>query len=394
MVKVNYLIGIDYGEDVTTASCVELGNVNMHTSHLNILDSGLPDCQIADSCISMSHDGTWSLNHNHNSVKTYWFRRFVEGMISPAELDTYKLFIKKVFESIIVNNPFLIFNSETGERNFYLAVACPSRWTRNERLINESNNVTCLQFWQDIIPVDTMISASEAAYSYFLNGKHVSINDSTSLLINYEVSVIESTFIKIVNGIKHIHSEGSPLGAREVVRALFYYIEKNQTEQFNKAVSLFNTFVNNYHLSIDWKPIMWDYLAEMIWYFYHGFYSSENLPPMSMSLYDILHNYSAGNLVFFRYTDGISKQLFENEILKSYKSNLYQLFNQLAIDGSPNWIPNTILIYGTGYKMPWFKELIIEVFGKRSPGLVVEWGDDSSHVVSDGIIQIMRQSLL
>lgn len=404
--EANFLVGIDFGDGETTASCIEVGINDVKS--LNILNASLPDSQKVESCIYKEKNSEeWTLatedaHFSSTSLRMNFKHRpsILQSEGNSGDLDALTNFVRIVFNLLLENNTKLVYNNETGERNFYLAIACPSRWAKDawsSSLDDDTEVKSYLQIIQDIIPVDTIIKESDAAFFHFLDQGKFPASGATSLVIDFGSSTIDYTFFKLVDGEKRTVSDGSEsteFGASKVESAILDYIEKEHQDQFNKTIDVFNSFFRENSISNDvpkWEPYVRHYLKTRKEKYYSGFLYSKGFPKLKIELDDFQDYDFHENSVFFN-VNGIPKNTIEDKILKQYKDRIKNEFGRLISKcKSNNWMPDFIMITGGASRMPWVKDVVRDCFSPYNPNVEIEVDQDTpSYVVSHGIVRYLR----
>ena len=398
-----FLVGIDFGDGETTASCIEIGKKDVRS--LNILNASLPDSQKVESCIYKEKSGKWTLatddaHFSSTSLRMNFKNRPSVLKNNEDDYDAFKRFVQIVFELILDNNKTnLHYDRKTGKRNFYLAIACPSRWAKDpwsSSLDNDTEVISYLQIIQDIIPVDSIIKESDAAFFHFLDQGVFPTKDATSLVIDYGSSTIDYTFFKLVNGEKHTESDGSKsteFGASKVEAAILDFIEKEHQVQFDNAVAAFNDRFQGQQIKDipKWEPYVRHYLKARKEKYYSGYLYSQGLPKLKFELDDFQDIDFPENCEFFNIKNGIAKDVIENKILKQYKERITKEFCRLASKCKPDWIPDFIMITGGASRMPWVEDIVRDCFLPLNPNLRIKVDQDTpSYVVSHGIVRYLR----
>lgn len=398
--RAKYLVGIDFGDGETTASCIEIEKNDIRP--LNILNASLPDSQKVGSCIYKDGKGNWALAtydaHFSNTSLKANFKQRPSELTQKENEDKYAAFnkfIRIVFDLILKNNRYLVYDRDTGDRNFYLAIACPSKWAKDDwTSIEDDTEVrSYLQIVQRIIPVDTIIKESDAAYFHFHDQGEFQCENSTSLVIDYGSSTIDYTFFKIKDGEIRTNSDGSKstdCGASKVEQAILDYLIKKNEKNFENAKKKFNEkVIEGEDL---WKPYVLHYLKDKKENYYSNYAGpSDGLPQLTFQLSDFQDYEFDSPATFFFEKNGIDKSCVEGTVLKEYKNKIKNEFERIASKcKSEKWIPNHIMITGGASRMPWVEDVVRECFRPHNAGVTISVDQRTpSYVVSHGIVRYL-----
>ena len=395
-----YLVGIDFGDGETTASCIDLDRLDpkhpqvMPLRIVNLNDG--EDSIKVESCIYKDADGEWEFatdpEHFYTgSARSYFKERIqvLERKENAKKKEAFIAFIELVFSRILLNNSFLTFDKETKAKNFYLAVACPSRWGKDPCTGgDDSYTINRYQtFLQQYLPIDALIKESDAAFFHFLFDKEFQGEQGKYLVIDYGSSTIDFTYYDLSNGKKEIECDGTPgrdCGASKVEQRILDYIEQNDPD-CQKAESMIESWLNKYGDKIEWENALLHVIKKHKELYYGN--RRKKLGQMKVEMRDIydpsLEN-TAG-LYFFNNIE-LSRETIENDCLKDYKALVHD--ELLRIGGK--WNPGHIIITGGASRMPWVQPMVESVFKTKNPNVKVNTDNKTpSYVVSNGIVKYL-----
>lgn len=363
-----YLIGIDFGHGETTASYYDTENPNKGVQRLHILDGNKDEDSKVESAVCRDKQtGKWRFAVNADDYSSPDFSiQFKAPMdeITAGKKEAFSAFIRLVFEHILKNQDFLKYNPQTGEKNFRMYIACPSGWGKKE---DDTQIQEYRKFVSGIIPVEWVIKESDAAYFKFKAEKNIPAN-STVLVIDIGSSTIDFTYYGMkVNGADSSLSDGQKHGASMVERSICKYFKENDKDyqEAEKDASKYP--------KVKWLDAVTHYVKKQKEDFYTNMYNALGL--------DITNNTISPLLTKKRIFDAVSleKEKLENEILADYKKLLIDDFK--SVHNSLENVSEVILTGGAS-RMPWLRELTIQVFGSN---VNIYKDEIPSYVVSDGI---------
>lgn len=367
-----YLIGIDFGHGETTASLYDTRNRRGTVDRLHILDGNtLESCKVESAVCRNKNTGAWQFAKDIRDYASPDFTlHFKAPMneITPENKEAFAAFVKLVFEHILKNNDFLLYNSKTGERNFEIYVACPSGWGKKEddTLIQEYKD-----FISSIIPVDWIIKESDAAYFKFK--AETDFLATSVLVIDIGSSTID--FTAYATNIKEPSTDGKKHGASAVENLIYKYFSENDTDFKSARRDVEARCASN---NLNWHNVVVHYIKSQK----EDFYTKD----FSVLLLD-LSNKSIRNDLRSRIFDNseISKEKLEDEILVPYRKTLWQDLNaeKLRLEKEQIGTPQVVVLTGGASRMPWLQRLVMDVFPE--PDSQVFRDNAPSYVVSDGI---------
>lgn len=406
-----YLVGIDFGDGETTASLITvMGDGELSEPHkLRIVkDTAITDKKVESAVVKYPNEDYYRLSRaDYDTIYDSYednFKLRPDKFFLPQyerKKTAFINFIETVFKRIIEENnsePKLEYNESTGEKNFYLCIACPSRWEedRRENGIDYIGKYKALMHEHNI-PVDSIIKESDAAFFYF-HKNQILPNDNNVLIIDYGSSTIDFTYCN-KQGRKFIDCGGSKatnLGAQKVEQAVLDYIIQDEPV-FARSLDIISS--KRLNPSIHYEK----YMKKRLKYAKEKFYSNPNDRFEIQGDLSQLFDYG-DKLLFYpppstngnmHIPGGYTAEQFEN-MISSYKEKVeYQLetiYNKKYFfdrDKGP-WIPDYIIITGGASKMGWFKEKVHKVFSKEGEDItVIVDQHDPSYIVSHGIVKFL-----
>lgn len=345
----DYIIGIDFGNGETAAWCVSLnGQLNQSVNLLPATSNGERKLRTA---MRRCSDGSY---HYVGKGKVLCGFKKKISQLDADEKSAYRAFIKEVYNRTLANNNYLSVDS-SGNSNFYLCIAAPTRWTMQEKY-------EYLDFFNEVLSefqqrVHWVINESDAAYFTHENramGKNVLVIDFGSSTIDYTV---------MSNGKKISDDQWSNdyLGARNVEQAMLQAYKSDETANYQVALAknierLQQT--NNNHIDI--LPLLELYMREIKEARYSKFSNNYSVS------YDLFNE--TGNIGFelfnhqgFFRSEGTAKGVCEDYI-NVVRMDFEKLKNEINNKGIHL---DSIILSGGACIMSWVGELVREVFGDR-----------------------------
>lgn len=402
ILKYKYFVGIDFGDGETTVSCFHLNPEEkfekIKPEPLNILKSTDPRCKKLESAIVFKN-GSWVLPSNYVDFANSHLEQHFKLIPSDYNYKEDKLealleFVEVVFNFIIENNkPKLEYNKASKSKNFFLCIACPSKWYK----ISSSAPAEYKQLIQSRIPVDAIIKESDAAFFHFLKTKQFNSTNTRYLVIDYGSSTIDYTYCHIKDDGMRPECDGSlgvECGASEVERAWRRDISK-VCQNYNKYLSALKAF--NRQIYGDDRLRYLKFENEIDHYLkqkkeeYYGRTGSDGsridctwstkLRRNTTDYFDEIED----NALFVKTYNSAD---IENEVLRNYKKTVADDFERVI--QANQWYPDVIMITGGAAQMGWVQPLVYDIFKKYTPNVAVHTDTSTnSYIVSHGISYYM-----
>ena len=397
-----YFVGIDFGDGETTVSCFYLNPEEqfekIKPEPLNILKSTDPRCKKVESAIVFKTDG-WTLpSHVVDFANSHLEQHF---KLMPSEYtnmtdkrDALLEFVELIFNFIIENNKGkLEYNKKDKTKNFFLCIACPSKWYK----ISPSSPSEYKRLIQSRIPVDAIIKESDAAFFHFLKTRQFNSTDTRYLVIDYGSSTIDYTYCHIKEDGMKPDCDGSlgvECGASEVERAWRADIGK-KSENYYKYLSALKAF--NKHIYGDDRLRYLKFENEIDHYLkqnkeeYYGRTGADG-SRIDSTWSTIVRRYTTDyfpkideNKLF---SETYNSDDLEKEVLKKYKETVAADFERVI--NANQWYPDVIMISGGAAQMGWVHPLVYDIFKKYNPNVTVHTDTSTnSYIVSHGISYYM-----
>lgn len=407
-----YIVGIDFGAGETAAKICTIGDTTKTIEYLSINNSQSPDKQKVWSSFATDTDGKKILTSEscHRDARVN-FKRPV-NIMSDADKEAMAFFVKAVIERILKNNGShttrpLKYDKDTGDRNFYLCIAYPSRWD-NE---NFNSGADYLKFLNDSINpkhpvIDWAIKESDAAFFSYTQTHKVG-EDKSILLVDLGHSTVDYTAYSCGKMIDSDGGENSSLGAKEVEDTLLRYFfeaarNANQLVTGDSNLDAYRHFVDTYekmvlynqsnhenfnidnNIRLELRRIKEDFYTQNKTYFKLQF------GPNDVYIPDVI--YGEGNILENKILNISLGGDIYNGIISTYSERLKSDFicYQRKLKESKNFAPNLVVLTGGASKMPFVVKSLKDVFNNAE---VITDNEHPDYIVADGIVRYANESL-
>ena len=346
--KKEYIVGVDFGYEVTSAWIISLFD-NFCGESLKLKATNKESERSYYSVIFSKPNGTYSLDDWQGDIIT-GFKDKVSLLNQPQNVqkrEAYTAYIKQIYSRLLMLNTALQVDNN-GDTNFYLCIACPIRWSQEDKddYIHYFNDALS-EFGIEVMLVINESDALHYSYSFL----HKQSNKNT-LIINYDASYVE--YFVINNGSKNYLD--SKLGLDRVIEILLDECRKDV--DFQKTLGYTHSKLSE--LNIDAIDVMSNIKNEIK----KGVESSVTYGyyPNLEVYYNLIEQQTG-----YGFTDTFraEKRKYKFEIdcqidkyIESYKEMLENEFNSIDSD---NKIDN-VIITGHYSSMPWITEVVEKVF--------------------------------
>lgn len=346
--KKEYIVGVDFGYDVTSAWIVSLFDDNLYGESLKLNATNRESEKSYYSIIYYNPKYGYSLDDLSGNIIA-GFKDKVSVLDQPQNAkkrEAYTEYIKQIYARLLKYNTVLKVD-KNGDANFYLCIAFPSKWNQEDKdaYIKFFNNALC-EFG---IEVMLGINDSDAIYNSFLPQR----SNKNSLLINYNAGYIEYI---VRNNERKKYIKVSSLGLDRVIEILLDECRKDV--DFQKTLGYTHSKLSE--LNIDAIDVMSNIKHEIKkgveYSVTYGYYPNLNV------YYNLIEQQTS-----YGFTDTFraEKRKYKFEIdcqidkyIESYKEMLENEFNSIDSD---NKIDN-VIITGHYSSMPWITEVVEKVF--------------------------------
>jgi len=228
-----YIVGIDWGHGETAAWIIPVfkpGNAGFpagHSARLRRTNDVLG--RVRHTVIYKNADDTYSLIPKTPCKLLTNLKKHISNPEFNA--DALAAYARQIVELLLQHNSEL--KAENGETNFYICMACPTRWSDNERkeyLAFFNKAIAPLGF-----SFDWIINESDAAF--FTHASNLTANDHTVLVIDYGSSTIDYTVLRDGKKISDDSWSNEQLGASMIERTILQHYRKKANDEFDRILN-------------------------------------------------------------------------------------------------------------------------------------------------------------
>ena len=389
-----YLVGIDFGDGETTASFAKImdnGEIGDAKS-LQIFKGGVKDKFKAESSVYIDKSGKYNIatRTDHWTYYPYEqnFKLRPDHYLDPkndAKLTAFKEFVTLVFKNLLeYNKDKLEYNPQTGKKNFFLCVACPSKW------VPKDDDIKHVQAYEtmlkNLIPIDVIIKESDAAFFHFIHDNRLPNTSENILVIDYGSSTIDYTYYNQDPSNRFLDCDGSRetlFGAQKVEQAIYDYIKKNSI-----SYSYATNYIKDNNLNPDNKILLNNRHKKILKDEKEHFYGVDATEYRIEDYVVNSFNCTPPRECLFFFRETYTKDEIENTILQPYKELIKKEFHRIA--DKENWIPEVIMITGGASRMGWVEDAVKDIFSVKNPNIhVISDTETASYVVSHGIVKYL-----
>lgn len=387
MVK-EYIVGIHIGNEYTSAWCTPVDdNASNTQSSGSVRLMNNPLERIIRTAIKINNNGCYSI-FGHGYVITDFNVKIT--FLNQQKRDAFKAFIKEIYQRIIKNNPHL-FDNGNGDNNFYICIACPSRWEDEDKLeyVNFFNNALS-EYQQE---VRYCINESNAIECYACHELH---NCKYALIINYGHEVIDYTLIHYGLMKSVINVSNCFLGTRNIERAMLESYMSDPKSNYQQARLATEQVLNQTgNSSIDIRATLEYELREVKERAFINYNPNDPRRPYDYKFsYDFYEEtgdeifdddqYNFKHKGFFRGDKGVCEKY-----IMAVTNDFIQFREKTKLYGVS--IIDSIFVTGEGRKLPWIHDEIIKSFGKSTN---VFLDCDPEYSIAKGIALYSKSLLL
>lgn len=408
-----YIVGIDFGAGETAAKICTIGKEAIECLSINQAQD--PQYKKVWSSFAIDENGNKFLTsescHRGASVN---FKRPV-NMMSDENREAMAFFVKAVIARILQNNGpntsrRLIYDEQTGERNFYLCIACPSRWDND----NPKSGSDYLNFLNNSINpkhpiIDWTIKESDAAFFSYTKTHEGDVENKSVLIVDLGHSTVDYTAYSCGKMIDSDGGESLYLGAKEVEDTLLRYFfdsanagENLKPEEDFVHLQDYRHFVNTYermelynqanhekvnivnNIRLELRRRKEDFYTQHRTRFTLQFGPNDvYIPNVIFGENNILEN-TLLNI-------SIDSEIY-NKIISPYSEKLKDDFirYQRKLKETKNFTPELVVLTGGASKMPFVIESLKDVFKNAE---VIMDNEHPDYIVADGIVRYANESL-
>lgn len=228
-----YIVGIDWGHGETAAWIMPVykpGDTAFPDGHsARLRRTNDVQGRVRHTVIYKNGDDSYSLIPKAPCKLLTNLKKHVSSPEFNA--DALAAYARQIVELLLQHNSEL--KVENGETNFYICMACPTRWTDNERteyLAFFNRAIAPLGFYFDWI-----INESDAAF--FTHASSVEASDRVVLVIDYGSSTIDYTVLRDGKKISDDSWSNEQLGASMIERTILQHYRRSAGDEFDRILN-------------------------------------------------------------------------------------------------------------------------------------------------------------
>ena len=379
-----YVVGIDFGHGETAAWIVPLDAIVHNAKYgesLRLKATNHENLRMLPSVIFVDNETSFSLDYNGGDVVSCFKDKVTNlGLIENRKKKAaYISYIKEIYKKLLELNTQLK-SDRKGNTNFYLCIACPTRWEQEDKDDYIKFFNSALQEFN--IEVMWVINESDAAY--FTHGSSEEYAKQSVLVIDYGSSTIDYTMID--NGEKISNDEWSneQLGASNIERAIleayrndkdFQTIYEATQRKLNELGMEYVSILSRLELEIrkeKERSVTDDY--------YPNFGLNYNLIGIQTD-YGRTKEYNSEKKRYkFEYDGDISMIIEIQNYIEAVRKDFETLRNNVLKKMKTKEI-DCVILSGGACQMPWVKDIVKDVFKAKT----IEVDNLASFVVAKGV---------
>ena len=383
----DYIVAVDFGHGETSAWIVPMDNeIKNLGESLKLKSSNSEERRTIYSVIYQDENENFSLDDIAGNVIGGFKKKVCDLRKDTQKYKAYTAFIKAIYKRLLSKNDYLHSDGE-GNTNFYLCIACPTKWSNDDRIeyvnfFNEALN----EFGVEVMWV---INESDAAY--FSHGSTSEFADKCVLIIDYGSSTIDYTLMYKGKKISDDQWSNDYLGASNIEKSIL--MEYSSQEEYQEVYH--KTEVKLRHDALGWVDIQPEVLFEIrkakencvIEGYFPDFILGHNV----IQRHDLLVK-SDPNWRSRKKSYLFDYECDMDECLVDYKEGVYTSFADLARNISQKLNGqkvDTVIMSGGASLMPWVKEMVESTFPKAE----IKLDNNASFVVSKGAALYARAQI-
>lgn len=383
-----YIVAVDFGHGETSAWIVPMDNeINNLGAPLKLKSSNAEERRTIYSVIYQDKNGNFSLDNTDGNVIGGFKKKVCDLRKDTQKYKAYTEFIKAIYKRLLNMNDDRLHSDGEGNTNFYLCIACPTKWSNDDR-------IEYVNFFNEALKefgVEVMWVINESDAAYFSHGSTSEFADKCVLIIDYGSSTIDYTLMYKGKKISDDQWSNDYLGASNIEKSILmeYSSQKDYQEVYQKTEEKLR------HDALGWLHIQPEVLLEIRkakeYCVIEGYYPIFMLKHNVIQKHDILVR-SDPNWRSKRKSYLFDYECDMDECLVDYKEGVYTSFANLAghisqkLKGSN---VDTVIMSGGASLMPWVKEMVKSTF----PTAEIKLDNNASFVVSKGAALYARDQI-
>lgn len=227
-----YVVGIDFGHGETAAWIVPLvkgTSIEDCGESLVLKKANKANERVLPSVIYLDKCGKYSIERPQGAVIVTELKGRPQSL-SPRKKDAYSAFIRCVVERMLSANHTLLKQDNDGDYNFFLCVACPTRWNDNDK----SEYINFINHSLSPLNIEVLWVINESDAAYFTHRPEKGSPDKRVLVIDYGSSTIDYTVMNESQKVSKDEWSNPHLGASNIENAIIQNYENNSYDSYQK----------------------------------------------------------------------------------------------------------------------------------------------------------------
>ena len=385
--KKEYIVAVDFGHGETSAWIVPMDNqMDRQGEALKLRISNEVELRTIYSVIYQDKNGNFSLDDTSGNVIGAFKKKVCDLRKDTQKYKAYTEFIKAIYKRLLTKNDRLHSDGE-GNTNFYLCIACPTKWSNDDR-------IEYVDFFNEALKefgVEVMWVINESDAAYFSHGSTSEFVDKCVLIIDYGSSTIDYTLMYKGKKISDDQWSNDYLGASNIEKSIM--MEYSSQEDYQKIYQRTEEMLQRD--AMVWFKIQPKLLFEVRKAKEHcvteGYYPKFMLTYNVIQMHDILVR-SDPNWRRDRMSYLFDYECDMDKCLRDYKEGVHTSFDNLAGHISQKLKDqkvDTVIMSGGASLMPWVKEMVKSTF----PTAEIKLDNNASFVVSKGAALYARDQI-
>lgn len=385
--KKEYIVAVDFGHGETSAWIVPMDNqMDRQGEALKLRISNEVELRTIYSVIYQDKNGNFSLDDTSGNVVGAFKKKVRDLRKDTQKYKAYTEFIKAIYKRLLSKNDRLHSDGE-GNTNFYLCIACPTKWSNDDR-------IEYVDFFNEALKefgVEVMWVINESDAAYFSHGSTSEFADKCVLIIDYGSSTIDYTLMYKGKKISDDQWSNDYLGASNIEKSIM--MEYSSQEDYQKIYQRTEEMLQRD--AMVWFKIQPKMLFEVRKAKEHcvteGYYPKFMLTYNVIQMHDILVR-SDPNWRRDRMSYLFDYECDMDKCLRDYKEGVHTSFDNLAGHISQKLKDqkvDTVIMSGGASLMPWVKEMVKSTF----PTAEIKLDNNASFVVSKGAALYARDQI-
>ena len=227
-----YVVGIDFGHGETAAWIVPLvkgTSIEEGGESLVLKKANKDNERVLPSVIYLDKRGNYSIERPQGAVILTELKGRPKSL-PPRKQEAYSAFIKCVVERLLSANHTLLRKDNDGDYNFFLCVACPTRWDDTDK----SEYITFINQSLSELGIEVLWVINESDAAYFTHRPDKNSPDKRVLVIDHGSSTIDYTVMEDSQKVSDDKWSNPHLGASNIETAIIQNYEGKNYESYQR----------------------------------------------------------------------------------------------------------------------------------------------------------------